>query len=143
MNDLSNDTRRIYIDQEHKNIEGTHSPNGDSIGFSVGDMLIVHTVHVYPNDYQRGTPPTSNQFESVEIWRMIPFANGDRRLSVNITVYDSVALQRPLTATYTFQRATDQEAAGFRIRHWECDSNQNTFLVTDSQETVDTVPAAG
>src|SRR5687767_5832729 len=71
MNDLANDTRRIYIDQEHKNIDGTHSPEGDSVGFWVGDMLIVHTVDIYPNDYFRGQPPTSNEFESVEVWRMV------------------------------------------------------------------------
>ncbi len=48
LNDLGNDTRRIYIDQEHKNIDGTHSPEGDSVGFWVDDMLIVHTIHIYP-----------------------------------------------------------------------------------------------
>ena len=87
-NDLANDTRRIYINQEHKNIDGTHSPEGDSIGFWVDDMLIVHTIHIHPSDYFRGQPPTSNQFESVEVWRMIPLANGERRLSVNVTFYD-------------------------------------------------------
>ena len=70
-NDLGNDMRRVYINQEHKNIDGTHSPEGDSIGFWVDDMLIVHTVAIYPNDYFRGQPPTSNQFESVEVWRMV------------------------------------------------------------------------
>jgi hypothetical protein len=32
-NDLGNDTRRIYINQEHQNIDGTHYAAGDSIGF--------------------------------------------------------------------------------------------------------------
>ena len=75
-NDLGNDTRRIYINQEHKNIDGTHSAEGDSVGFWVNDMLIVHTIHIHPGDYFRGQPPTSNQFESVEVWRMI--ADGQR-----------------------------------------------------------------
>src|SRR5687767_2490440 len=79
-NDLANDTRRIYINQEHTNIDGTHSPEGDSIGFWVDDMLIVHTVDIYPNDYFRGQPPTSNQFESLEVWQLVPLANGERRL---------------------------------------------------------------
>jgi hypothetical protein len=132
-NDLGNDMRRIYIDQEHKNIDGTHSPEGDSIGFWVDDMLIVHTIQVYPGDYFRGQPPTSNQFESVEVWRMIPLANGERRISVNVTFYDKLSLQRPVTATYTFRRNTELEAAGYRLRHWECESNENSFLVTDDK----------
>lgn len=128
-NDLGNDTRRIYINQEHKNIDGTHSAEGDSIGFWVNDMLIVHTIHVYPGDYFRNQPPTSNQFESVEVWRMIPMANGEPRLSVNVTFYDQISLARPVTVVYTFRRNTELEDAGYRMRHWECESNQNTYLV--------------
>jgi hypothetical protein len=131
MNDLANDTRRIYINQEHKNIDGTHSPEGDSVGFWVGDMLIVHTINIYPNDYFRGQPPTSNQFESVEIWRMVTAGNGEPRLTVNVTFYDPVSLQRPVTAVYTFRRNIELESAGYRIRHWECESNENSFLVLD------------
>jgi len=133
LNDLGNDTRRIYIGQEHKNIDGTHSPEGDSIGFWVDDMLIVHTIQVYPGDYFRGQPPTSNQFESVEVWRMIPLANGERRISVNVTFYDKLSLTRPVTATYTFRRNTELEDAGYRMRHWECESNENSYLVIDDK----------
>ena len=128
-NDLGNDLRRVYISQEHKNLDGTHSAEGDSVGFWVDDMLIVHTIHIYPNDYFRGQPPTSNKFESVEVWRLIPLANGERRLSVNVTFYDPISLRRPLTAVYTFSRNTALEDAGYRMRHWECESNQNSFLV--------------
>ena len=131
MNDLGNDTRRIYIGEEHKNIDGTHFPEGDSIGFWVDDMLIVHTIQIYPNDYFRGQPPTSNQFESVEIWRMVQLANGERRINVNVTFYDKLSLQRPLTAVYTFRRNTELEDAGYRMRHWECESNENSFLEID------------
>jgi hypothetical protein len=130
-NDLGNDTRRVYINQEHKNIDGTHSPEGDSVGFWVNDMLIVHTIHIYPNDYFRNQPPTSNQFESVEVWRMISMANGEPRLSVNVTFYDPISLARPVTAVYTFRRNTELEEAGYRMRHWECESNQNSYLVID------------
>jgi hypothetical protein len=113
LNDLGNDTRRVYIDQEHKNIDGTHSPEGDSVGFWVDDMLIVHSIHIYPGDYFRGQPPTSNQFESVEVWRMVKLANGEPRINVNV------------------RRNTELEAAGYRMRHWECESNENSFLVID------------
>jgi hypothetical protein len=131
LNDLGNDTRRVYIGEEHKNVDGTHSPEGDSIGFWVDDTLIVHTIQIYPNDYFRGQPPTSNQFESVEIWRMVPLANGERRINVNVTFYDKLSLQRPLTAVYTFRRNTELEEAGYRMRHWECESNENSFLEID------------
>lgn len=131
MNDLANDTRRIYIDQPHRNIDGTHSPEGDSVGFWSGDTLVVHTVDIYPNDYFRGQPPTSNQFESVEVWRMVTLANGEPRLNVNVTFYDPLSLVQPVTAVYTFRRNTELESAGYRIRHWECESNENSYLVLD------------
>lgn len=123
LNDLANDTRRIYINQEHVNIDGAHSPNGDSVGFWVDDMLIVHTVDVWPNDYFRGYPPTSNMFEAVEIWQEHVLPNGTRRIEVQVTFYDEVGLARPINGVYTFVPATAQENAGFRIRHWDCDSN--------------------
>ena len=131
LNDLANENRRIYVGQDHQNIEGTHSPLGDSVGFWAGDMLIVHTVDVYPNDWFRGLPPTSNQFEGVEVWRLETFPNGDQRLVVNATFYDELSLAEPLTVTYTYRRRHDLEDAGFRIRHWECDSNRNTYLTEE------------
>src|SRR5258707_7979512 len=76
MNDLANDTRRIYVNQDHKNIDNTHFPQGDSVGFWAGDHLIVHTINVWPNDYFRGYPPTSNQFESVEVYHRETRPNG-------------------------------------------------------------------
>ena len=130
-NDLGNDTRRIYINQEHKNIDGTHYAAGDSIGFWVNGMLIVHTVDIYPGDYFRGTPPTSNQFETVEVWRLEHLANGAYRLVNNVTFYDDLSLVEPVTVVYTFNPRPDMEAAGLRIRHWECASNDNTYLTFD------------
>jgi hypothetical protein len=132
-NDLGNDTRRIYINQEHKNIDGTHYAAGDSVGFWVDDMLIVHTVDIYPGDYFRGTPPTSNQFESVEVWRMETLNNGTKRLVNNVTFYDELSLINPVTVVYTFRSRHDLEAAGFRMRHWECASNDNTYLTFDEE----------
>ncbi len=133
LNDLANESRRIFIDQEHKNVDGTHFAIGDAIGFWSDDMLIVHTVDIYPNDWFRGLPPTSNQFESVEVWRLESFPNGNQRLVVNVTFYDELSLVKPLTLTYTYRRRTELEALGFRIRHWECDSNRNTYLTEDGK----------
>ena len=139
-NDLGNDMRRIYIGQEHKNIDGTHYAAGDSIGFwavddELGDVLVVHTVDLYPGDYFRGTPPTSNQFETVEIWYEYTPENAPpearANLAVNVTFYDELSLVRPITVTYTFRHRADLEAADYRIRHWECESNANTYLVFD------------
>jgi hypothetical protein len=131
-NDLGNDTRRIYINQEHKNIDGTHYAAGDSVGFWVDDMLIVHTVDIYPGDYFRGTPPTSNQFETVEIWRMETLNNGTHRLVNNVTFYDALSLVNPITVVYTFRPQPELEAAGFRMRYWECAQNDNTYLTIDA-----------
>ncbi len=77
MNDMMNETRRVYIGKEHVNIEQKHSPLGDSIGFWDGDKLIIWTKWVNPADYVRGMPLTSNQFEMVETWQARQ--NGDRR----------------------------------------------------------------
>ena len=137
-NDLGNDTRRIYINQEHQNIDGTHYAAGDSVGFwaeddELGDVLVVHTVDLYPGDYFRGTPPTSNQFETTEIWYEYWDADEDeRRVAVNVTFYDELSLVKPITVTYTFRRRHDLEEAGYRVRHWECESNDNTYLTFDA-----------
>jgi hypothetical protein len=138
MNDLANDTRRIYINQEHQNVDGTHYAAGDSIGFwaednELGDVLVVHTVDVYPGDYFRGTPPTSNQFETVEIWYEYTPENGDGspRVATNVTFYDEISLVKPITVTYTFRRRPELEEQGYRIRHWECETNDNTYITFD------------
>lgn len=137
MNDLGNDTRRIYINQEHQNIDGTHYAAGDSIGFwavddELGDVLVVHTVDIYPADYFRGTPPTSNRFETTEVWYQYWDPDKDeRRVAVNVTFYDELSLEKPITVTYIYRRRPEMESVGYRIRHWECETNDNTYLVFD------------
>lgn len=142
MNDLANDTRRIYIgaDAEHVNIEGTHFPNGDSIGFWAGDHLVVHTVDVWPMDYFRGYPPTSNQFEAVEVYHRETMPNGNDRIVMMGTFYDELGLAEPLDVVYTFYQATQLKAVDYRIRHWECESNSQTRLADDGRTTAFAVP---
>lgn len=123
LNDLANETRRIYINQEHKNIDGAHSPTGDSIGFWNGNQLIVWTKDLWPADFFRGYPPFSNEMEIIEIYELKHLPNGMPRLEAQVTFYDPVALAKPLSGVYTWTRATIQEDAGYRIRHWDCDSN--------------------
>lgn len=136
-NDLGNDTRRIYINQEHINIDGTHFANGDSIGFwavddELGDVLVIHTEDIYPADFFRGTPPTSNQAEAVEIYyEYWDEENDEKRIGANVYWYDDLALIEPLNLVYTFRHRADMEDAGLRIRYWECAQNNNTYLTTD------------
>ena len=138
-NDLANDTRRIYINQEHINIDGTHYAVGDSIGFwavddELGDVLVVHTEDIYPGDFFRGTPPTSNQAESVEIYYEYWDEETDqKRIGVNVYWYDDLALLEPLSLVYTYRPRLDMEEAGLRIRYWECAQNQNTYLTFDEE----------
>ena len=136
-NDLGNDTRRIYINQEHINIDGTHFAAGDSIGFwavdeDLGDVLVVHTEDIYPADFFRGTPPTSNQAETVEIWYEWWDAENDQfKVAVNVYFYDDLMLQKPVNLVYTYRHRADMEQAGLRIRYWECSQNNNTYLTFD------------
>ncbi|HWK64091.1 MAG TPA: hypothetical protein VNS34_04080 [Rhizobiaceae bacterium] len=133
LNDLANDTRRIYIDQDHKNIDGAHSPNGDSVGFWAGNKLIVHTIDVWPMDYFRGYPPTSNEFEAVEVYEKVVEPNGLERIVAQVTFYDKIGLAKPINAVYTWTRAYKQEQAGYRMRHWDC--NSAVQVKTENNET--------
>lgn len=127
MNDLMNETRRIYIGAEHVNIDGKHSADGDSIGFWNGDELVIWTKWVNPADYFRGLPLTSNQFEMVERWRMVTTEGGARQLVTQVTFYDPISLEKPLSAVYTHNPAPDLEEAGVRIRNWECETSSNSY----------------
>jgi hypothetical protein len=122
MNDLANETRRIYVGQDHKNIDGQHSPDGDSIGFWAGDKLVVWTKDMWPADWFRGLPVFSNEMQMIEVVYMETTNNGLPRLIDQVTFYDPVALVKPISAVYSWQRAYKEEDAGYRIRHWECDS---------------------
>jgi hypothetical protein len=126
MNDMMNETRRVYIGKEHVNTENKHSPLGDSIGFWDNDKLTIWTKWVNPADFVRGMPLTSNQFEMVETWVMR--RNGDKReLVTQVTFYDPLVLQKPQSAVYVHESRPDLEEAGVRIRLWECESSSNSY----------------
>jgi hypothetical protein len=128
INDYASGTRRIHIGEEHINLLGTHSWYGDTIGFWDGDRLITHTVDLYPSDFTRWAPMTSNQFESVEIWELKQYPDGVERLEVQVTFYDSFAFAKPVHAVYAFRHATALEDAGYRVTHWECESTNNAVM---------------
>lgn len=127
MNDMMNETRRIYIGGEHVNIEAKHSSTGDSIGFWDGDTLVIWTKWVNPADYVRGMPLTSNRFEMVEQWHEEHLEGGVRELVTQVTFYDPLSLIHPLSAVYTHVARPDLEKAGVRIRNWECATTSNSY----------------
>ena len=122
LNDLANETRRVFINQDHENIDGSNSPTGDSIGFWTGNKLVVWTNDMWPADYFRGYPPFSNEMQMIEIYELVTEPNGFQRIVAQVTFYDPLSLAKPLNGVYTWTRAVVQEDAGYRIRHWDCDS---------------------
>ena len=128
INDYGPGIRRVYIGQEHKNVYGTHSWYGDTIGFWDGNKLVTSTKYLLPADFTRWSPMTSNQFESVETWELKQYPGGIERLEVQVTFYDKYAFVKPVSAVYAFRRAKELEAAGHRVQHWECETSSNDFL---------------
>ena len=124
LNDLANETRRVFIDQEHQNIDGANTPTGDSIGFWIDDTLVVWTNAMFPADYFRGYPPFSNEMEMIEVYQLVTEPSGLQRLVAQVTFYDPISLIKPLSGAYTWIKAAAQEDAGYRMRHWECDGIQ-------------------
>src|SRR5690606_20702152 len=59
--------------------------------------------------------------------------NGMTRLIAQVTFYDPVSLLKPLSGVYTWVKATALEDAGYRIRHWDC--NTSTQVKTENNET--------
>ncbi len=133
LNDFMNETRRIYINAEHVNIDGKHSATGDSVGFWDNDKLIVWTKWINPADYLRGMPLTSNQIEIVETWQQITTVEGQRQLVTQVTFYDPIGLQSPQSAVYTHTASPDLEEFGARIRNWECTTSSNSFQDEDGR----------
>jgi len=128
INDYGPGIRRVYLGQEHKNVYGTHSWYGDTIGFWNGNKLVTHTKYLLPADFTRWSPMTSNQFEAVETWELKQYPNNLERLEVQVTFYDKHLLAKPVSAVYAFRRARELEAAGHRVQHWECETSSNDFL---------------
>ena len=128
INDFGPSIRRVLIGKKHSNLYGTHSWYGDTIGFWDGDKLVVNSKFLYPADFTRWSPMTSNQFESVEIWRLKKYPDNVERIEVQATFYDKVAFVKPVHVVYAFRRATDLEKADYRINHWECEQSTNAYL---------------
>ena len=52
------------------------------------------TKYLYPADFTRWSPMTSNQFESVEIWQLKKYPDNVERIEVQATFYDKFAEQQ-------------------------------------------------
>jgi hypothetical protein len=128
INDFGPSIRRVLIGKEHSNLYGTHSWYGDTIGFWDGDKLVLNTKYLYPADFTRWSPMTSNQFETVEIWELKKYPDGIERLEVQATFYDKYAFVKPVNAVYAFRHAEALEKAGYRVNHWECEQSTNAYL---------------
>ncbi len=128
INDFGPSIRRVYIGAEHKNLYGTHSWYGDTIGFWDGDKLVLNSKYLLPADFTRWSPMTSNQFETVETWELKKYPDGIERLEVQATFYDKYAFLKPVNVVYAFRHATQLEKAGHRVQHWECEQTSNSFL---------------
>ncbi|HET7132588.1 MAG TPA: hypothetical protein VFJ95_10090 [Gammaproteobacteria bacterium] len=127
INDFGPSIRRVLIGKEHSNLYGTHSWYGDTIGFWDGDKLVLNTKYLYPADFTRWSPMTSNQFESVEIWQLKKYDGGIERLEVQATFYDKFAFLHPVSAVYAFRHAVELEKADYRINQWECEQTTNAY----------------
>lgn len=126
MNELSNETRRIYTDgRDHPKPEDRYGTfDGDSIGFWDGDRLIAHTDELVAGTYQRSEPDHSENAEVVEVWHQVD-AN---TLSADVWVYDPKVLEVPW---YTRQTYTKVPNADFsqRIRYYDCVGTVNTQVI--------------
>lgn len=133
MNEMINDTRRIYTDGREHMPEAMQLPlyNGDSVGFWDGHRLIVHTNQLRPGRYQRSHPEYSEQIETVEIWQQAD----ERNIDVDVWMFDPGALEDSWYVRQTYTRLTDPEQY-LRIRYWNCSENQNnTTFMTDEGST--------
>lgn len=128
INDFGPSIRRTYIGKEHSNVYGTHSWYGDTVGFWDGNKLVSHTKYVFPADFTRWSPMTSNQFEGVEIWELKTYPGNVQRLEVQTTFYDKHLLKKPVSAVYAYRLATEMVENGHRVQHWECDQTNNAYL---------------
>jgi hypothetical protein len=122
MNEVANETRRIYTDgRGHLAPEDLYPTyDGDSIGFWNDDRLVVHTNQLQAGQYTRAYPDYSDQVETVEIWQKVD----ERTIHADIWVYDPPVLVEPWYVTATFSKLSNADKR-LRIHYWHCLENQN------------------
>ena len=123
MNELANETRRIYTDgRDHPNKEDRYPMfDGDSIGFWDGDKLVVHTDELIAGQYQRSEPDHTADAEVVEVWHKVD----DQTLRADVWVYDPKVLRVPWYTRQVYDKQPNQDNA-LRIRYYDCVGTPNT-----------------
>lgn len=133
MNEMVNDVRRVYTDgRAHTpDADAFPTPNGDSIGFWVGDTLVVHTSQLKAGQYQRGIQPNySEKVEVVERWRKVD----DKHIHVDTWVYDPVNLAKPWYVRQIYTQLTNDDYS-LRVRYWDCRENGNNQIIVRGDGT--------
>ena len=125
MSEVTNSTRRVYTDgRGHPPLEERYPLyNGDSIGFWDNDRLVAHTNQLMSGQYTRSQPDYTEEIETVEIWQKLD----ERRLAVDIWVYDPPALLEPWYSRHVYYKV-DNPDHSLRIRYWHCQENPNNAV---------------
>jgi hypothetical protein len=133
INEMVNDVRRVYTDgRAHTPDEDAYpSWNGDTIGFWDGDVLVTHTKHLMPGQYQRGVNPNySDQITIVERWKKVD----PKTLQADVWIYDPVNLAEPWYTRQSWTQLTNDDKS-LRIRYWDCRENPNNQIITTESGT--------
>jgi hypothetical protein len=133
INEMVNDIRRVYTDgREHTpDADAYPSWNGDTVGFWDGDVLVTHTKHLMPGQYQRGVQPNySDQISIVERWHKVD----PKTLQADVWVFDPVNLAKPWYTRQSWTQLTNDDKQ-LRIRYWDCRENSNNAIITTESGT--------
>src|SRR4051812_1860564 len=133
MNEMVNDTRRVYTDGRGHTPEDDAYPswNGDTIGFWDGDVLVAHTKYLFKGQYQRGVQPNySEKTTVVERWHKVD----PKTLQADVWVFDPVNLAKPWYTRQSWTKLTDDEKL-LRIRYWDCRENANNSIIVNKDGT--------
>ncbi len=133
INEMVNDVRRVYTDgRPHTADEDAYASwNGDTIGFWDGDILVTHSKHLMPGQYQRGVQPDySDQVTLVERWRKIDGVT----LQADVWIFDPVNLAKPWYTRQSYTELDNSEHL-LRLRYWDCRENSNNDIITTEEGT--------
>lgn len=126
MNELANETRRVYTDgRAHPKKEDQYPTfEGDSIGFWVGDKLVVHTNGLTEGNFQRREPEHTADAELVEVWRKIDAAT----VVADVWVFDPQVLAAPWFTRQSYLKQ-DNADSSLRIGYYDCVGTPNTRVI--------------
>jgi hypothetical protein len=133
MNEMVNDVRRVYTDgRAHTPDDDAYpSPNGDTIGFWDGDVLVAHTKYLMKGQYQRGVEPNYSESTTVtERWHKVDA----KTLQADVWVFDPAYLEKPWYTRQSWTQLTNDDKH-LRIGYWDCRENPNNNIIVTEQGT--------